>query len=76
MRLDSIYVFLNGDLVEEDTETSVAKRNIEIELVFIQSKTSGGFSEQAMDKFHAATEDLLDLSKPLDLRLPFTMRKS
>ena len=64
--IDSAYVFVNAELLTEDSDLSTRRRNIDIELVLIQSKTSEGFSESAMDKFHATTEDLLDLSKPID----------
>ena len=61
--VDSLYVFLNGDLVEDDTDTSGLRKNISIDLVIIQAKTSAGFSESSIDKLKAFTEDLLDLSK-------------
>lgn len=64
--IDSAYIFLNGELLTEDSDLSTRRKNIEIELVLIQSKRSEGFSEDTMDKFHATTEDLLDLSKPID----------
>jgi len=61
--VDSLYVFLNGELVQDDTDTSVFRKNVSIELVVIQAKTSAGFSESAIDKLKAFTDDLLDLSK-------------
>jgi hypothetical protein len=64
--IDSIYIFVNGELLQEDADFSRRRKKVDIELVIIQSKTAEGFSEAAMDKFHAATEDLLDLSKSLD----------
>jgi hypothetical protein len=64
--IDSAYVFVNGELLTEDFDLSTRRKNIQIELVLIQSKTSEGFSEDAMNKFYSATEDLLDLSKSLD----------
>jgi hypothetical protein len=64
--IDSVYVFVNGELLTEDSDLTTRRKNIDIELVLIQSKTSPGFSESGMDKFHATTEDLLDLSKSVD----------
>jgi hypothetical protein len=64
--IDSIYIFVNGELLPEDADFSKRRKKVEIELAIIQSKAVEGFSETAMDKFHAATEDLLDLSKSLD----------
>jgi len=64
--IDSAYIFVNGELLTEDSDLSTRRKNIEIELTLIQSKTSPSFTEDQMDKFHATTEDLLDLSKPID----------
>lgn len=63
--LDSIFVFVNGDLIQEDTDISSLPKNASIELIFLQSKTTAGFSEDAITKFKESTGDLLDLSKPL-----------
>jgi len=62
--IDSIYVFVNGELLREDTDLSSFKRNVNIDLYLIQSKTSKSFGESPLDKFASVTEDLLDLSKP------------
>ncbi len=64
--VDSIFVFLNGELVQDDTDTSGIRKNVTIDLFIIQSKTSPGFSESAIDRLKAFTEDLLDLSKELN----------
>ncbi len=61
--VDAIYIFANGELVQDDTELSVLKRNVAIELYLIQAKTSASFTEASIDKLKAFTEDLLDLSK-------------
>ena len=63
--IDSLYCFVNGELVMEDTDLSVFKKDITIDLVIIQSKRSPGFSEAALDKLYSTTGDLLDLSKPI-----------
>ncbi|MDQ3009241.1 MAG: AIPR family protein [Acidobacteriota bacterium] len=60
--VDSIYLFVNGELIREDTDISGLKKNITIDLVLIQAKTGASFSETAMDKFLAVTGDLLNLS--------------
>lgn len=64
--IDSSYVFINGELVLEDTELDVFKKDIFIDVVFIQSKTSSSFSEDAINKFISTTKDILDLSKKLE----------
>ena len=63
--IDSLYLFLNGTLVREDTDSSFFKKDLVIDLVFIQSKTSPSFSEDTINKFSASSRDLLDLSAPL-----------
>lgn len=62
--VDSIHIFVNGELLREDTDLSVFKRSVIIDLYLIQAKTSKSFGESAIDKFASVTEDLLDLSKP------------
>jgi hypothetical protein len=62
--IDSFYSFVNGELIQEDSDFSEIKKNITIELYMSQSKTATGFSEAALDKFISATDDLFNLSKP------------
>ena len=64
--VDAIYLFLNGELVQDDTDTSGLKRNVSVELILIQAKTSPSFTKTAVDKLKAFTEDLLDLSKDVN----------
>lgn len=63
--IDSLYLFVNGDLVVEDTDLSTFKSGITVELVFIQSKTSPNFTVTPVERLHTSTVDLLDLSKDL-----------
>lgn len=60
--IDSVYVFVNGDLVREDTDLSGYKKSVKIELIVIQSKTAGGFSEDPINRLKSALCNLLDLS--------------
>jgi len=64
--IDSIYTFINGELLEEDTDYTGLKKDIVIDLIIIQSKNTNGFSEEAMNKFIASAHDLLNLSNDLD----------
>ena len=64
--IDSFYVIINGELLQEDSDFTDLKKNITIEVVMIQSKTTSSFSEAAIDRFISATGDLFDLSRPLD----------
>ena len=63
--IDSIYMFVNGNLIEEDTDTSSLGREIKIELFIIQSKLESGFGEDTIRKFDTTVNDLFDLSKNL-----------
>lgn len=64
--IDSIYVFINGELLHEDTDLTGLKKDIHIDLVIVQAKTSTGFSEAVIEKFADVTENLLNLSTPLN----------
>jgi hypothetical protein len=63
--IDSFYAFVNGELVQDDSDFSALKKNIRIELYIIQCKSTSGFSETSLEKLISATTDLFDLSKPL-----------
>jgi len=59
--VDSVYAFVNGELIYEDFDTAPFKRDVRIELHVIQSKTSGGFSEVPVNKLISLTRHLLKL---------------
>jgi hypothetical protein len=59
--VDSAYAFVNGELIYEDFDTSPFKKDVQIELHIIQSKTSGGFSEVPVNKLISLTRHLLRL---------------
>ena len=63
--IDGFYVFINGEILQEDTDISDIRKNIQIDVFLLQAKTAAGFSEAAMDRLATATEDLFDLSKQL-----------
>lgn len=59
---DSIFVFVNGDLIKEDSDVKEKyKKNPDIELVVIQSKNEQGFGEDALLKLSRLSKNLLDL---------------
>lgn len=64
--IDALYLFANGDLVQEDTDLSVLKRQVAIDLIVMQAKGQTGFSEGALDKLYSVTADLLDLAADHD----------
>ncbi|MEK6700307.1 MAG: AIPR family protein [Nitrospirota bacterium] len=60
--IDSFYLFINGTLYSEDLDLNAFKKNIDLVVFIIQSKTSSGFSEGGMDHFVSATRDMFDLN--------------
>jgi len=59
---DSIYIFVNGDLIcEDDNVDEKFKRNVDIELIIIQSKNERSFGEDAILKLSKLSSNLLDL---------------
>ncbi|WP_082877241.1 AIPR family protein [Comamonas thiooxydans] len=64
--IDSIYTFINGELIKEDTKINTNSKNNQIDLVIIQSKTSPNFKEAAITKFRETSEDLLNLGNDPD----------
>lgn len=61
--IDGFWLFANGDLVQEDSDLSNLRRNVDLELVVVQAKRSQGFGEEPINKLIATTESLLDLSR-------------
>jgi hypothetical protein len=62
--VDAVYFFINRTLILDETE--VPDPAISAQLVLLQAKYQGGFSENAVDRMHAFARDLLDYSKPVD----------
>jgi len=64
--IDSIYTFVNGVLVAEDSEFGSIKQNALITLVIIQSKTEAGFSDEPVLRLEGTARDILDISHSLE----------
>ena len=64
--IDSIYTFINGESLKEDTEINASQKKNHIELILIQSKTSPNFKEDAIIKFRESAQDLFNLSNNPD----------
>jgi hypothetical protein len=64
--IDSIYTFINGEPLKEDTEINASQKKNHIELILIQSKTSPNFKEDAIIKFRETAQDLFNLSSDPD----------
>ena len=61
--IDSVFLFVNGTLIQEDTDVSIFKSDVCIDLFLIQSKRTRGFSEDSIQKLQASSKDLLDLTE-------------
>lgn len=62
--IDSIYLFVNGELVREDFDPAHVKKDPLVELIMIQSKTSAGFAETPVERFITVSDDIFDLARP------------
>lgn len=59
---DCVYVFVNGDLIKEDSNVKEKyKKNPDIELMITQSKKEKSFGEDALLKLSRLCKNLLDL---------------
>jgi len=63
--IDSIYLLVNGNLVNIDSDVSDFKSNIIIDLFLIQSKATNSFSHASIGKLINSSKDLLDFSIPI-----------
>lgn len=63
--IDSAYIFVNGELVASDSDLSGFKKDVRVDIVIIQSKTSDGFKELAIDKINSTLSDILNLGSEL-----------
>lgn len=64
--IDSIYTFINGEPLKEDTSVNTSQKKNHIELIIIQSKTSASFKEDAVIKFRESAQDLFNLANNPD----------
>lgn len=64
--IDGFYLFVNGELVQEEPDYTYLKKNINIELIIVQAKTTPGFQETPIERFITVSDDIFDLSKDLD----------
>lgn len=64
--IDAMYVLVNGEMALDDFDFAPLKKNVLIETVLIQAKTSESFGEGAIEKMTATAEDIFNLGKDLD----------
>lgn len=64
--IDGIHIFINGELLQEDTDLNIYKKDIKFDIFLIQSKNETGFSEDAILKLYNSAKDLFDLTTDLN----------
>lgn len=64
--IDSIYTFVNSEIIQRDTDLIDGKRGSIIDVFIIQSKNTNGFSETAIEKCISSANDLFDFTKSSD----------
>lgn len=64
--IDSIYTFVNTELIQRDSVLLDGKRNSIIDVFIIQSKNSNGFGETPIEKCVSSANDLFDFTKTAD----------
>ena len=64
--IDSMFTFVNGELLKEDRGVDPITRKNHIEVFIIQSKTTSSFKEDAIIKFRESAQDLFNLDNPLE----------
>jgi hypothetical protein len=73
--IDAFHIFVNGELLHEDSDLAVYKGDIVMSVHIMQATRSGGFSEETINRFRSSSESLLDLSKDLnDFRNVFNQK--
>lgn len=64
--IDSIYTFVNQELVQRDTELIDGKRNSTIDVFILQTKNVNSFGETPIEKCNSSAIDIFDLNKSID----------
>jgi hypothetical protein len=64
--IDSIYVFINGNLLQEDSDLSKIGKDLTIDIKIMQAKLETGFGESTIQRFQSTVNDIFNLSKKLD----------
>ena len=61
--IDGLFLFINDTLIQQDTDLSIFKKSININLHIIQAKNANSFNESVVEKFIASAEDIFNLDK-------------
>lgn len=65
--IDGFFAFINDELLDEDTDLSIFKKNPTIVLFLIQAKRSPSFSEIAVERTITTVEEIFDLTKDMSV---------
>lgn len=65
--IDGFFAFINDEVLDEDTDLSVFKKNPTIVLFLIQAKRSPSFSEIAVERAITTVEEIFDLTKDMSV---------
>ncbi|MVT08333.1 AIPR family protein [Chitinophaga tropicalis] len=67
--IDGLYFFINGQLIQDEIKSyDPWKKNIDLEVFVIQSKTTAGFGEDAIHKLVNTTEDIFTINNVLSAK--------
>lgn len=59
--IDGFYVFVDGELLDEDTDLSKYRKNPIIDTFLIQAKQTASFAETTLDRLHSSVTNIFDL---------------
>lgn len=60
--VDSFYTFIDGELLDEDTDVSKYKKNPLIDTFLIQAKQTPSFGEGTLDRLHSSVTNIFNLA--------------
>ena len=63
--IDGFFTFVKDELVREDTDFNVFKKDVTIEVIIFQAKTESSFKERPLDSLYPTLQALFNLSQPL-----------
>jgi hypothetical protein len=63
--IDAIYLLINGEPINIDSDVSDFKRNIKIDLFLFQAKATNSFSHTSVGKLTISCKDLLNFAVPI-----------
>lgn len=64
--IDSVFLFINGVLISEDTEVPDVSKGAKVQLHIVQSKTSTGFTAVPLKHFQDTFEELFNVGADIE----------